>query len=572
MRSPLRDPGWLATLVVGVAALAVAGGILVARFSSTTENAVIHSEAWPWTADGVAVEPTAADSPFLAGDRVVAIDGRPFTAWVDGALGLAAPNPPVDDPISVDVIRDGLPVRLTVSLAPFPLERLRGAPLGVAAFGTLVFALALVLVWRRPRSTALRLLFLAAAANIADIVAWETGLEPLDFTRGGVVLLAFAVGSLFNLVFWSAIVHLLLVYPVRSAWLRRSSWLVPALYVAPIASFLILAALARATTGSTLVWVDRLAACLALVASAMLIVILGATVAGYRRSPPWVRRGVRLVAAALIAADLATLVLLTLPIVLTGATLVPRTFVSAFALIVPPALIVAVVRDRLFEVALLSRSRERIVAAREDERRRLRRDLHDGLAPTLAALGLRLDHVRQLVRAEPEAAEAGIDAARAEVRAVIADIRRMSRELRPPALDSLGLVGAVREQAAAVGAQASGPPAFVVDAPTALPPLPAAVEVAAYRIAVEAMMNVVRHASATTCRVEIRMEPDALDIEVADDGGGLDGGAGGVGLRSMRERAAEVGGDVVIVNGDQGGTRVLARLPVELSILAAAQS
>lgn len=238
---------------------------------------------------------------------------------------------------------------------------------------------------------------------------------------------------------------------------------------------------------------------------------------------------------------------------------------STFALIVPLALIVAVLRDRLFEVALLSRSRERIVAAREDERRRLRRDLHDGLAPTLAALGLRLDHVRQLVRTEPEAAEAGIDAARAEVRAVIADIRRMSRELRPPALDSLGLVGAVTEQAAALNAQAPGSPGFVVDAPAALPPLPAAVEVAAYRIAVEAMMNVLRHASATTCRIELRLDPDALDVEVIDDGSGLEPSTGGVGLRSMRERAAEVGGDVVIVNGDHGGTRVLARLPVDLA-------
>jgi signal transduction histidine kinase len=183
-----------------------------------------------------------------------------------------------------------------------------------------------------------------------------------------------------------------------------------------------------------------------------------------------------------------------------------------------------------------------------------------------------LDHVRQIVRTEPEVAEAGLDAARAEVRAVIADIRRMSRELRPPALDSLGLVGAVREQAAALGAEAPGPPDIVVDAPKALPPLPAAVEVAAYRIAVEAMMNVVRHASATTCRVELTLDPDALDIEVIDNGSGLDGSSTGVGLRSMRERAAEVGGDVMITDGETGGTRVLARLPVDLSALGVADA
>ena len=122
---------------------------------------------------------------------------------------------------------------------------------------------------------------------------------------------------------------------------------------------------------------------------------------------------------------------------------------------------------------------------------------------------------------------------------------------------------------AMAGASVSATAGASASATAWLDDLPAAVEVAAYRIAVEAMMNVVRHASATTCRVELRMDPDALDIEVVDDGGGLDPASTGVGLGSMRERAAEVGGDVVIVDADQGGTRVLARLPVDLSILPA---
>jgi signal transduction histidine kinase len=247
---------------------------------------------------------------------------------------------------------------------------------------------------------------------------------------------------------------------------------------------------------------------------------------------------------------------------------VPRGVVSAFALIVPAALVVAVVRDRLFQVALISRSRERIVAAREDERRRLRRDLHDGLAPSLAAVALKLDLVRSSVRDDPDAAERSLDEARQEVRGVIAEIRRMSRELRPPALDSLGLLGAIRQQADALGGPTGAGPRFVVDGDPDLPVLPAAVEVAAYRIAVEAMMNVVRHAAATTCRVHLALVGDELEIEVGDDGQGLGESPVGVGLRAMRERAVEIGGDVVIVPGPERGTQLWARLPVDRSKLA----
>jgi signal transduction histidine kinase len=571
MRAPLRDPGWLAAVVVAGAALAVAAGVLATRLTTPTDHAVIRTEAWAWTSDGVTIEPTDLEGPFLLGDVVVAMDGRPIAAWVEGAIGLGPPNPPLDDPIAVDVIRAGATVRLTAHLAPFPLERLRGAPLGVAAFGTAVFALALTLVWRRPRSIALRLLLVAAAANIADITAWETGLEPVDLARGGFVLVGFAAGSIFNLVFWSSIVHLLAVYPVRSSWLVRTRWAVAAIYLGPIAAFLALAGIARLAGGTTLDWVDRLASCLGLVASAMLVVIVLSTFLGYRRASPTTRRSVRLVAIALVTAAAATFGLLTAPIVLTGTTLVPRGVVSAFALIVPLALAVAVVRDRLFQVALISRSRERIVAAREDERRRLRRDLHDGLAPSLAAVGLKLDLVRGSVRNDPDAAERSLDEARHEVRAVIAEIRRMSRELRPPALDTLGLLGAIRQQADALSGPAGSGPRFTVEGDPALPALPAAVEVAAYRITVEAMMNVVRHAAATTCAVHLALVGDELEIAVSDDGRGLAGSPSGVGLRAMQERAVEIGGDVTIVAGSEGGTHLSARLPVDRSALVPAR-
>ncbi len=563
----IRDPGWVLTVGVGIAALGVAAIPLATRIALPSEDAVIRTESWAWTSDGVRVEAGSPDSPFRSGDLVLAIDGRPLAAWVDDALAGRATGP-FGDRVTFDIVRDGRLETLEAPLGPLPIERLETGFAGAAAFGAVVLALAAVLVARRSRSTALRLLFVAAAANATDITVWGVGLRPTDLVRGGPILAAFAAAPMFNLLFWSAILHLLAIYPVRSRLIARTRLAVPAIYLAPPAAYALLVLLARVPGGTTLDWIDRLASCVGLVASAMLVAILVATVAGWRRATPAIRRTVRLVAASLIAADLVTLVLLTGPIALYGSPLVPRSIASLFALIVPIALVAAILRDRLFQVALLTRSREKIVAAREDERRRLRRDLHDGLAPSLAAIGLKLDLVRGAVRDDPAAAQAGIDEARQGVRAVIAEIRRMSRDLRPPSLDTLGLVGAVRQQAEALGGGAAGGPRIVVDADPNFPALPAAVEVAAYRIAVEAMMNAVRHAAATTCRVGLALVGNELSIEVGDDGRGYTPAAAGVGLRAMRERAAEIGGDVTIGAGPDGGTQLSARLPVEVARLA----
>jgi signal transduction histidine kinase len=301
----------------------------------------------------------------------------------------------------------------------------------------------------------------------------------------------------------------------------------------------------------------------------MLVVIIAATIAGYRRTFGMRRRQVRWIAATLLFAAGATLLLLTLPIVLTGRPIVPRSTVSFLVLPVPIALAIAVIRDRLFQVSLLSRSREQIVAAREEERRRLRRELHDGLGPTLAGVGIKLDLARQSVRDDPAGVETLVDEARAQLREAIAAIRRMSRDLRPPTLDALGLEGALREQAAGLATQAPGAPVIIVEVPEPLPALPAAVEVAAYRIAVEALMNVVRHASARSCEVRLALGDDELTVDVVDDGHGAADGKVGVGTRAMHERAAEVGGEVTIETSATGGTRVLARLPVDMSRLSA---
>jgi signal transduction histidine kinase len=215
----------------------------------------------------------------------------------------------------------------------------------------------------------------------------------------------------------------------------------------------------------------------------------------------------------------------------------------------------------------LARSRERLVVGREEERRRLRRDLHDGLGPTLAAIGMRAEAASALLQESPEASRPQLDALGDEVLVALADVRRLVDGLRPPALDELGLLGAIGQQAArldaGMGHDAGSATIRVEGDPAQLPDLPAAVEVAAYRITVEAMTNAVRHAGARLCRVRVEAGSQ-LTIEVTDDGRGLPSPLRpGTGIESMRERAEELGGAIAIEPRPGGGTRVLARLPLE---------
>jgi len=209
----------------------------------------------------------------------------------------------------------------------------------------------------------------------------------------------------------------------------------------------------------------------------------------------------------------------------------------------------------------LHRSRERIIVAREEERRRLRRDLHDELGPTLASQTFKLDAALDWFDRDPVAARKLLGEVKAQTQATVADIRRLVYELRPPALDELGLVGALRAHVQSLSA-ANGLH-VTVDAPRGLPPLSAAVEVAAYRIALEALTNVVRHAQASACQVHLAVVEESLQLDIADDGLGLPHEAqAGMGLTSMRERADELGGTCVIENRPGGGMRVYAELPI----------
>jgi len=205
----------------------------------------------------------------------------------------------------------------------------------------------------------------------------------------------------------------------------------------------------------------------------------------------------------------------------------------------------------------LQRSREQIVRVLEDERRRIRRDLHDGLGPALTAVTLHLDLLAKVVGDDPAKAQAMAIDLRGEVKDAIGEIRRLVNELRPPALDELGLLGALREHARRLGRDV----AMTIDAGE-LPALPAAVEVAAYRIATEAMTNVARHSQARTCTIRVAYD-GALDVCVEDDGiGAIETWRPGVGLRSMHARAAELGGTCSVEVGAFGGGTVHATIPV----------
>ena len=212
----------------------------------------------------------------------------------------------------------------------------------------------------------------------------------------------------------------------------------------------------------------------------------------------------------------------------------------------------------------LEAAHERLVLAREQERRRLRRDLHDGLGPSLAGLGFQVDTVQNLLVAGQPVIDR-LDALRSGLRGTVVEVRRIVEELRPGAIDDLGLFGAVRELGLRL-ADGTGLD-LALDLPDDSPVLPAAVEVAAYRIAQEALTNVVRHAGADRCTLVVRVTEDVLELVVSDDGcGGVQDGVG-VGLGSMRERAGEIGGRLD-VRGAEPGTTLTLHLPLRVGVSA----
>lgn len=207
----------------------------------------------------------------------------------------------------------------------------------------------------------------------------------------------------------------------------------------------------------------------------------------------------------------------------------------------------------------LRRSRNELLVAREEERRRLRRDLHDGLGPELAGIALGVGAAVNLSNdADPEVRDL-LEKIRIQADGATRSIRSLVEGLRPSALDDLGLIEAIREKGSAIATR--GGMSFDVIAPSRLPALSAAVEVAALRIALEAVTNAVRHSGGSGCTVSLSTR-QGLELTIEDDGAGIPPDVPkGFGLTSMQERAEQLGGSVTYESSNRG-TVVRAVLPL----------
>ncbi|GAB7103359.1 hypothetical protein JCM4814A_16730 [Streptomyces phaeofaciens JCM 4814] len=239
----------------------------------------------------------------------------------------------------------------------------------------------------------------------------------------------------------------------------------------------------------------------------------------------------------------------------------PRAATAVLDLVAAP-LAQALHAARLSEQLRVSRGR--VVTALEEERRRMRRDLHDGLGPALTGIAYTTDAAANLIATDPEHAVRTLRGLRADIGDAITEIRRIVYGLRPRAIDELGLVDAVRQRIAPLRAADGRPLTVTVDAPQRLPPLPAAVEVAAYRVAVEAVTNIARHSDGTTATLTLNLpHPALLRLTVTDTGHCTTPWTPGVGIQSMHERVEEIGGTLTLRPTPEGAT-LTADLPLTL--------
>lgn len=225
---------------------------------------------------------------------------------------------------------------------------------------------------------------------------------------------------------------------------------------------------------------------------------------------------------------------------------------------------VATAAENVVLAARLQRSLETVITVRDEERNRLRKDIHDGLGPTVTGSRFRLEAVRQMLATDPATAATVLDEVVRIQQSMLDELRRIVHNIRPPVIDQLGLAGAIRDLADSFSHEGQDAGGFrvTVEAPPDLRGMPGGVEVAAYHIVTEALANAARHSGARHCRVLIRRD-DTLVIEVSDDGAGIpDDHRAGVGLTSMRERASEMGGTCTITSKRDRGTVVLARIPI----------
>ena len=377
--------------------------------------------------------------------------------------------------------------------------------IGVAAF------------MRRPRSGVAQALLAGSAANASAALAW-TGVDPEQLGAVSSSWAAFLAAGSLTLVLWSSLVHLVLVFPTRDHRLSDAPWVVPALYLLPQLLLFIGAFTIGAFTPVGTGWLDRWPRVHATIVSLLLLAGVGGIYFRWRDISVVRRRQIRWVVLAAVSTAVASLLLIEVPIVFRGAPVVSRAAVIMLALPIPVLLAVALWQDRNFRLDRLRRSQMDLLHAREEERRRLRRDLHDGLGPTLAAIGLKVDAAASWTERDPATAQKLLADVRRDLAAAIADTRRLVRGLRPPALGELGLVDAVRKLAD--GFVGDGAPQIVVAAPGTLD-LPAAIEVAGYRIIQEGLTNAVRHGQAKRIDIGMAVTDGHFRIDFVDDGVGF---------------------------------------------------
>jgi signal transduction histidine kinase len=434
-----------------------------------------------------------------------------------------------------------------------------GVPLILFVTGVLVLGLAAFL--RRPRSGVSQALLAGTSGNAGNIALWSM-IDPSELAAVSTAWLAFVVAGMLSLVLWSSLVHLVLVFSGRDPHVVARPWIIPLIYVLPQAALLLGALASGAFTPISLEWVDSWGPLHAAIVSVLLVGALAGIGGRFVSVSAARRRQVAGVAASVALTVLASLVLIDLPITLRGEPIVEREVIVLLALPIPFFLALALWQDRNFRLDRLRRSQMALLLAREEERRRLRRDLHDGLGPTLAAVGLKVDAAAAWLESDPARAREVLDEVRLDLTSAASETRRLVRGLRPPGLAEHGLGEAVRRLAGELSPAEGNGPRIEVSAAD-LPTLPAAVEVAAYRIVHEGLTNVVRHAHAQHCEVRLEATNGDLRIAVADDGIGLkDVEHTGVGTESMRERAEEIGGECWIISGAGKGTQLNATLPL----------
>lgn len=257
-----RSPGGVLSLVVLVLSMSVLGVSIGSRATVPDEQAYVSIDRWEWTAQGgtvlsVAADTLPADRRLLDGDVVSVIDGRSLESWADTALRPFQPGPsagPPNAPLRIDVVRGGSPTALEVQPAPFPVALVLADGWPLIVFLGLLVVVSAYIAARRWDLVIARVLLIGSVGNLASALPWQLGLAPTELVRGGPPLLAFILTGPLSLLFWSAALHVVLVFEpsgdeVRRDRLVRLAWAIPpiALVVGVVAT--------RLASGSTLAWI-----------------------------------------------------------------------------------------------------------------------------------------------------------------------------------------------------------------------------------------------------------------------------------------------------------------------------